>query len=264
VTAPRCSFDRVAAVYDRTRAMPDSAAAAVTAGIVRAIGSTGAAPRLLEVGIGTGRIAVPLAAAGIRVFGVDVALAMLARLHEKASSVDVVVGDAAALPFAAGRFDAVLLVHVLHLVSDALAVTRAARAVVRPGGVVLLGRTEYAPGMLHRLRETLWRVVAELGGPTPSATDWHAAGETAFATAAREVGAAVDECVLARWTEMASGRRLLDDLAARTYSSMWAIPDALMAPLLARLEPALRALVGDLDRPIETDATFVLVAAHLP
>lgn len=50
---------------------------------------------VLELGVGTGRLAVPLAAAGARVVGVDTSPAMLARLAERdpAGSVEPVLGD---------------------------------------------------------------------------------------------------------------------------------------------------------------------------
>jgi SAM-dependent methyltransferase len=49
----------------------------------------------LELGIGTGRIALPLAARGVQVHGIDVSAAMVARLRAKPGSEDigVTVGD---------------------------------------------------------------------------------------------------------------------------------------------------------------------------
>ncbi len=49
----------------------------------------------LELGIGTGRIAVPLARRGIRVYGIELSSAMLARLRAKpgAEQIDVTIGD---------------------------------------------------------------------------------------------------------------------------------------------------------------------------
>ena len=49
----------------------------------------------LELGIGTGRIAIPLAQRGIRVHGIDLSEAMVAKLRAKpdASDIDVTVGD---------------------------------------------------------------------------------------------------------------------------------------------------------------------------
>jgi SAM-dependent methyltransferase len=51
--------------------------------------------RVLELGVGTGRIALPLAARGIDVHGVDLSRPMIARLHAKpgADRVGVTVGD---------------------------------------------------------------------------------------------------------------------------------------------------------------------------
>jgi SAM-dependent methyltransferase len=49
----------------------------------------------LELGIGTGRIALPLAQRGISVHGIDLSEAMVARLHSKpgAEQIEVVIGD---------------------------------------------------------------------------------------------------------------------------------------------------------------------------
>jgi SAM-dependent methyltransferase len=49
----------------------------------------------LELGIGTGRIALPLAARGVRVSGIDLSPEMVARLREKpgGDAVEVVIGD---------------------------------------------------------------------------------------------------------------------------------------------------------------------------
>jgi len=49
----------------------------------------------LELGIGTGRIALPLAQRGVRVHGIDLSAAMVARLHAKpgAEQIGVTIGD---------------------------------------------------------------------------------------------------------------------------------------------------------------------------
>ena len=49
----------------------------------------------LELGIGTGRIALPLARRGVRVHGIDLSEAMVARLRAKpgGEEIDVTIGD---------------------------------------------------------------------------------------------------------------------------------------------------------------------------
>jgi SAM-dependent methyltransferase len=49
----------------------------------------------LELAIGTGRIAVPLAARGVRVAGIDLSPDMVAQLRAKTDSIQVAVGDMA-------------------------------------------------------------------------------------------------------------------------------------------------------------------------
>jgi SAM-dependent methyltransferase len=257
----RVSFDRVADVYDRTRAMPPDATAAVTAGIAAVLRDAAPNPRLLEVGLGTGRIAVPLAEAGIRVVGIDIATAMLAQARSKRADLAIVVADATAPPFRTASFDGALFVHVLHLVPGAL-VLPATRRLVRPGGVLLHGQTDY--GQHRRGLFTLLRdVMGQVGGTLPATDRWPEVGAV-FAAGVAAAGATCEERVLARWTESTTGRRILDAIAGRVYSNTWAIPDDALPALLERLAPELDALLGGLDTAIETAASFSLTIARLP
>ena len=67
--------------------------------------------RVLELAIGTGRVALPLAAQGITVEGVDASAAMVERLRDKprGDSIPVTMGDMAQVPVS-GRFRLVYLV----------------------------------------------------------------------------------------------------------------------------------------------------------
>src|SRR5207249_9307041 len=66
----------------------------------------------LELAIGTGRIALPLAARGIAVHGVDLSPAMVARLRRKpgGDQIPVTMGDFAGVPVP-GRFRLVYVVY---------------------------------------------------------------------------------------------------------------------------------------------------------
>src|SRR5438128_2316978 len=69
----RLSFDRVAAIYDETRSLAPRAMARVLAALVDELHGK----RVLEIGVGTGRYAVPLQKSGIRVIGVDISRKMV-------------------------------------------------------------------------------------------------------------------------------------------------------------------------------------------
>lgn len=103
--------DAFADVYDDWYA--DVSDIEATIATLRQLGGNG---RYLELGVGTGRIALALMATGAQVTGIDASRAMLDRLrensghHDEASTVDVVHGDMVDdLP--AGPFDVVFIAY---------------------------------------------------------------------------------------------------------------------------------------------------------
>ena len=85
--------EEVAARYDDPS---DSMfAASAIAPVVDVLADLAGAGAALELGIGTGRIAVPLAGRGVHVHGIDLSEAMVARLRAKpgAASIGVTIGD---------------------------------------------------------------------------------------------------------------------------------------------------------------------------
>lgn len=106
--APHTFGDRWADVYDERTARrpgPDAARAAVD-GLAGLAGGG----RVLELGIGTGRIALGLVERGLEVHGIDASEAMLAELRRKpgGATVPVTMGDFADVE-ADGRFDLVFV-----------------------------------------------------------------------------------------------------------------------------------------------------------
>ena len=85
--------DEVAARYDESSGeMFDPAVLGPAVDFLAELGGGG---RALELGIGTGRVALPLAARGVPVHGIDLSKAMVARLREKPGGdrIDVTIGD---------------------------------------------------------------------------------------------------------------------------------------------------------------------------
>jgi SAM-dependent methyltransferase len=101
--------EQVAARYDESSAdMFEPAAVDPVVDFLAGLAGQGAT---LELGIGTGRIALPLARRGIRVHGIDLSEAMVARLRAKpgAEQIGVTIGDFATTSVE-GRFSLAYLV----------------------------------------------------------------------------------------------------------------------------------------------------------
>ncbi len=108
------SFDRVAHLYDETRRLPSKQMEAIVHAFRDELESYG---RILEVGVGTGRFAIPLDRVGVHVIGVDISSQMVERGLGKGLQ-NVLLADAQHLPFAEKSVDATYSIHVLHLVGD--------------------------------------------------------------------------------------------------------------------------------------------------
>jgi SAM-dependent methyltransferase len=131
------NFDRAAEYYDATRALPADSMAALTGLLAAELRER---QPCLEIGVGTGRIALPLHGSGITLAGMDIAQAMLRRLVTNAGGrppFPLLLADATRLPVAAASFGSVLAVHVLHLIPDWRVAVDEALRVLRPGGALL-------------------------------------------------------------------------------------------------------------------------------
>ena len=133
------SFDRAAEYYDQTRSLPDALMERLVSRLFAELPREGLC---LEIGIGTGRIALPLMRHGVKVVGVDLSMQMLRKLLDKAPvAPSVAIADATHLPFGNSTFRSGIASHVLHLIpSWKVAVDELVR-VVGPDGVFLASRS---------------------------------------------------------------------------------------------------------------------------
>jgi SAM-dependent methyltransferase len=133
--------ERVAARYDESSAeMFDPAVVDPVVDFLAAIAGTGPA---LELGIGTGRIALPLARRGVSVHGIELSKAMVARLRAKPGGDDigVTIGDFATTAVD-GTFSVAYLVFntISNLTTQAAQVAcfRNVAAHLEPGGCFVI------------------------------------------------------------------------------------------------------------------------------
>ena len=109
--------------------------------------------RCLDLGCGTGRLAVPLARRGHRMVGLDATRAMVAQLGQREASarVSCIQGDAFRLPFGADSFDAVYSLRLFHLFKPEIypRLISEIHRVLRPGGIsiVEVNNPDFALGL---------------------------------------------------------------------------------------------------------------------
>jgi ubiquinone/menaquinone biosynthesis C-methylase UbiE len=162
------SFDAIAGHFDDQRGLPIPALRALVS-FVNAMGG-GTPMSIIEPGVGTGRIALPLAMAGHHVTGVDISRPMLDACRAKAaamrvgSHVALMEGDATALPAPDDRFDLGMFASLLYLVPAWEQVLDELDRVVRPGGAVMMIRERTEPGEALRRWDAAWRSRIEATG----------------------------------------------------------------------------------------------------
>lgn len=137
------SFDRAAEYYDETRGLSEEGVRRTTETLAAAF--AGAGP-VLEVGVGTGQVAIPLHEAGLDVVGLDLSRSMLAQLVRKAGGTvpfPLAEGDALHIPFPDGAFGGAYLRWVLHLIPSWRDAVREIGRVLGPGARFLVSLGSY-------------------------------------------------------------------------------------------------------------------------
>jgi demethylmenaquinone methyltransferase / 2-methoxy-6-polyprenyl-1,4-benzoquinol methylase len=128
-----------------------------------------AGQRVLDVATGTGMVAAELLArADCTVVGIDQSAQMLAGARARFAGADearveLIEGQAEALPFADGSFDALTFTYLLRYVDDPAAAVCELARVVRPGGRVASLEFGVPPWLPAR---AAWRLYTAVGLPT--------------------------------------------------------------------------------------------------
>jgi SAM-dependent methyltransferase len=121
-------FDQIAEVYDETRRPLDEE----TVKSMREMLSKHDCRSILEIGVGTGRVSLPLASGGFRMTGVDISRRMMERASLKGLK-NLVLAEGKEVPFQSEAFDATIMAHVFHILEDPMLVLKEAARVSRTG-----------------------------------------------------------------------------------------------------------------------------------
>jgi SAM-dependent methyltransferase len=251
------SFDRAADCYDATRGLPPAVRDQLADVLADELGGRGTC---LEIGVGTGRIALPLHERGAQLVGADIAPAMLARLADNAggrSPIPLMLADATQLPLPPTSVGTVLASHLLHLVANWRGAVDEAMRVLRPDGVLLVDFGGGAPGPWD---EPAKRALNENGvfhirpGVSSHADVSDYLGKGSAARPLPEV----------RMTVQRSLAQDLDDWERQLHAWTWPYPAEQMRQACARVRAWAGSQDWPLDRTVELERTIQWWAFQRP
>lgn len=248
-------FDRAVAFYDRTRGLPPQAETWM-AHVVGEEVPLAAGSKVLEIGVGTGRIALPMVRQKhYRYTGIDLSREMMNVLRTKASAeqIALVQGDAGRLPFADGTFDAIVAVHIFHLISGWQQAMDEVARVLRPGGLLLLGGNSRVDESPERdLRDYL----QSLANQQERSRDPGLLEHDQIAGELEQRFGAPRELKTPSWQVIQTPGEILDMYADRCWSATWSLSDETLAHAVAEGRRLAIERFGSLDAPLKDEQVF--------
>jgi SAM-dependent methyltransferase len=245
------AFDRAAEYYDETRKVGESVMTQTVDLLEEELSGRG---RVLEIGVGTGLLALPVAARGVSLAGVDLSLPMMRKLVEKSGGqapLPLVRGDATRLPFRDDAFGGAYARWVLHLIPAWREVVGELCRVAGPGATVLIeagGNSGRWEAMHHRFQEITG---GDMGPVGLDVRDGFDDLDEAFA----EHGAmfrVLPERILAVDNPV-TVEGFLDRVERRIYSWTWRVSDEDIQRAIAEIRPWAEERWGRLDVPLDTE-----------
>ncbi|MFX1250522.1 MAG: class I SAM-dependent methyltransferase [Promethearchaeota archaeon] len=222
------SFDRVAQIYDDTRWVPNSIIEKMWNYINENCSLTEKS-RILDLGIGTGRLSLPLIRKQkISIIGLDISEEMLKKARENLNSytklpgtASFIHGDARYLPFRSQSFDLIICVHILHLIKDWKAV------IVEGDRCLIPGKKQLVQGSVHVSWyktvpfQIYWESLTSQGyARKRSRWTWYQEGEDFL----KQLGYSIQKFSYQEKIEV-SPVKAFSMLEERVFSSQWRVPE---------------------------------------
>lgn len=225
-------FEPGAATFDEQRGLPEKTGQELCEIVLTRL-PAGREGRLLETGIGTGRIAAPFLAAGCRYVGLDASPAMLERCWERLGSaggqLSLILGDMARMPIPNEAFTAVLAASVYRVATPwQIVATETSRVLTRPGFFFLI-QHEVAPGSMEDVLRQRKREIF-----TRFSVDANQEGGATDAEVARffiDQGATVETVQTSSWISLRTPRSCIRRFQRGSHMSDRSWADTLLAEL---------------------------------
>jgi SAM-dependent methyltransferase len=252
-------FDAAADHYDRTRAISDEAMERIISLLASELRDRG---RVLEVGVGTGLLALRLHEAGVPVSGLDLSAPMLAKLVEKAGGAPpfpLVRADATTMPFGDRAFGAAYLRWVLHLIPDWRAVLAEMARVVRPGGVLIVSL-----GAFDEVGTAVRARFSEITGMSTDPVGLMWANHDALDAELESLGLRLRVLPAIPEEEEEPLGSFLDAIEEGRWSWTWHVPKKARVDAVRELRPWAEERFGPLDRVERYEVEMVWRAYDVP
>lgn len=253
---------RVAHAYDRNRYHPPEVSGKIATAIVEPLEKEwkdGA--HVLEIGVGTGRIGMPVVARGLQLTGVDTDIEMMSAFRSKFAGVSkrvtLVEGDAQDLPLSDNSFHGVIAVHIWHLIPDLTRALDEATRVLRPGGYLFEGWDSPAMSSPELEIQDAWcKALEGMGHPVQRGGHRAALKASAAYLSAKHLEST--ERVIATWEVSHTPLEVVEALEDGLYSFTKNVPMELRFKAGRLIKPWLNAQYADLETSIKTPWAFHL------
>jgi len=250
---PNTHYDPIADSYDASRSWPLAVMAGFTTGLAYLLPVDGP---VLEVGVGTGRIAAPLREKLIPVTGLDISQSALQKCAGKFArsgnaELRLVQADAIQLPFAASTFRGVYTVHVYHLVQNWRQALSEVRRVLQPGGVYLNGTSNEVATDITNHMEVGWEMILKRNNLEGNNNNAGVRSRSIFHEALKESGAGLEVVPICRWSENYSPRQRLELMSGRLATISPRVPNMVFSKCMVDYERWLKAQYGELDSRLD-------------
>jgi SAM-dependent methyltransferase len=149
-------FDRISPVYDETREPLKE----TTVSKIESILLRDRCKSIMEVGVGTGRVAKPLQDRGFEIVGIDISRGMIHKAREK-NIHGLILAEANHLPIKKKSFDAALFAHVLHIFENPSQILREVSWLVRNDVIALVRKRDNGLHESSNGSKVLWRILQE-------------------------------------------------------------------------------------------------------
>jgi ubiquinone/menaquinone biosynthesis C-methylase UbiE len=253
---------RVAHAYDRNRYHPPEVSGRIATAIVEPLEKEWKDnAHVLEIGVGTGRIGMPVVARGVQLTGVDTDPEMMSAFKSKYAGVSkrvtLVQADAQDLPFNDASFHGVIAVHVWHLIPDLTRALDEAVRVLKPNGFLFEGWDSPAASSPEMEIQDAWcKALEDMGHPVQRGGHRAALKTSAAYLAARGLEAV--ERAIASWEVSHTPLEVVEALEDGLYSFTKNIPTELRFKAGRAIKPWLHQKYADLETSIKTPWAFHL------